>query len=302
MLSQILSIGLGLALGLEPSPRTGAAVEVRVPRARSLWVAPGMFTFGASTAEQAAALAMCRRDLGGMERACTAELFAGEGPARPVYLRGYFLDRQEVTVAEYRRCVDAGRCDPRPLLDQDPRLLDPALPITNVSWFDADRYCTQLGGALPTELQWERAARGPTPRIFPWGDAPLARHANQGRFQVVNAGGPYAQPVVRVDEADGYALLAPPGSFPDGASPDGFVDLAGNAMEWVHDSMGEEGPVRTPGAERTPANGARRMLRGGSFRQPLLYLRTTAWEGAMPDLRSPEVGFRCASERAIERR
>jgi formylglycine-generating enzyme required for sulfatase activity len=295
-LLSLLPGGLGAAIqGGPTTARTGAASELHLPAARSLWVPPGRFTFGATPEELKAALALCKRDLANMERACTSELFAAEGPAREVYLAGFYLDRQEVTVAAYRRCVEAGRCDPRPLLESDPRLLDARLPVTNVSWFDADRFCAFVGGALPTELQWERAARGPRPRIFPWGDAPSEDRSNHGRFQILDPSGPFARPMLRVDERDGYALLAPPGAFPNGASPEGFVDLAGNAMEWVRDAVGDEGPARKPGA--TPTPGSRRLLRGGSFRQPLLYQRTTAWEAAEPSLRSPEVGFRCAGRR-----
>jgi formylglycine-generating enzyme required for sulfatase activity len=305
-MSFLLLLALSLGVAADATARTGVAGELHLPRARSLWVAPGPFTFGATQEELAAALAMCKRELAVLEqvdKVCVAEaMLAGEGPARVVYLRGFYLDRQEVSVRDYRHCVDAGRCDPRPLIESDPRMLDPRLPITSVSWFDADRYCSFIGGALPTELQWERAARGPRPRIFPWGDAPLEDRSNHGRFHIVNAGSPFAAPVVRIDERDGHPLLAPPGSFPEGASPDGFVDMAGNAMEWTRDSVGEEGPLRGPAILSQPLQGGRRMLRGGSFRQPLLYHRITAWEAAPPELRSAEVGFRCASERAIERR
>ncbi len=311
LLLVVLSLSIARAAGATEGPgpssvratraRTGALAEVVVPTSRVL-VPAGWFTFGASTEQQAAALELCRRDLAALDRACNKDLFSNEGPAARVYLPSFYLDRFEVTNAAYRRCVEAGTCDPAPLLEVDPRLRDPRLPVVRVSWFDAGRYCRFAGGHLPSELQWERAARGPSPRIFPWGDAPLPGHANAGRFVVLDAGGPYARPAVRVDERDGYAFLAPPGSFPSGASPDGILDLAGNVSEWVADVLGDEGPVRGPGASRAVGASPRRMLRGGSYRQPLIYLRTTAWDSAPADLRSAEVGFRCASERAIEAR
>jgi formylglycine-generating enzyme required for sulfatase activity len=279
---------------------SGGAVEVHLPAARPIWVPAGWFTFGASGDEQEAALALCLNSVGELRKACTADLFSGEGPQRREYLAGFYLDRQEVTVGAYRRCVDAGQCDPRPLVDADPRMRDPKLPVTNVSWFDADRYCAFVGGALPTEQQWERAARGPTPRVFPWGYSAVGDRSNHGRFIVLDAGSPYARPMVRVDPSDGYAFLAPPGSFPAGASPEGFVDMAGNASEWVFDLVGDDGPQR--GKPGVVPLGGRRMLRGGSFRQPLLYQRTTAWDSAAPESRSPEVGFRCAMRRVIDGR
>ncbi len=291
------SLALTVAAGV--SSHTGRFSEVAVADSRVL-IPAGWFTFGATAEEQEAALALCMRDLGKLERACTPDLAKGEGPPRSVFLPGFFIDKREVTVAAYRRCVAEGPCDPRPLLDADPRFLRRKLPITRVSWFDAQRYCSFVGGRLPTETEWERAARGNKPRIFPWGDALLPTRSNHGRFQVLDAGSVYARPMVTVDEQDGYAFLADVGSFPEGASPEGVLDLAGNATEWVADEVGDEGPQR--GVSSLPAPGARRMLRGGSFRQPLFYQRTTSWDAAMPDLRSPEVGFRCASERAIERR
>jgi formylglycine-generating enzyme required for sulfatase activity len=292
---------LGVLLDMISVPVSTPTV-VRVQPAQMLWVPPGAFTFGASPDEQAAALAMCKKGLGELERACSDSMFTNEGPARQVFLPGFWLDRAEVTVGDYRRCVAAGRCDPRPLLLSDPRVVDAALPVSNVTWFDADRYCAFAGAALPTELQWERAARGKTARLFPWGNAPAEDRSNHGRFQIVDPTGPVPRPMFALDERDGYAFLAPSGAYPAGASPDGFVDMAGNLMEWVRDAVGDDGPARTSAQKAALGLGARRMLRGGSFRQPLLYQRTTAWDAEPPDLRSPEVGFRCAKERVIERR
>lgn len=277
--------------------RTGHASEV-TSTSDSIRIPAGWFAFGASDEDRHAALELCRRDLGSMEKACTEELFKSEGPQTSVFLPAFYVDRTEVTVDEYRGCVRSGRCDPRPLLDSDPRLLQPQLPVTRVSWLDAQAYCHWVGGELPSELQWERAARGTAARIFPWGDAPRDGNSNHGRFVVIDPTGPYAHPMVRIDGRDGSVFLSPPGTYPTGTSQEGVVDLAGNAMEWVLDVVGDEGPAR--GGQ--PAVGSRRMLRGGSFRQPLLYQRTTAWEAAAPELRSPEVGFRCAGEHAIERR
>jgi formylglycine-generating enzyme required for sulfatase activity len=304
VIALLVSLGGGRASAGEPA-RTGVLSEVTLSGSR-VFVPPGWFVFGASKEEQALALSLCQKELTGLQQACSAQLFAGEGPERRIFLPGFYIDRTEVTNARYRRCVEAGTCDPAPLLDADPRLRDPGLPVVRATWFDADRYCRFVGMRLPSEIEWERAARGPLPvdgkaedhgRVFPWGDAPVDGRANTGRFVVLDPGGPYARPAVRVDERDGYAFLAPPGSFPSGASAEGVLDLAGNASEWVADAIGEEGPPRKPGAPQVLGANPRRMLRGGSYRQPLLYTRTTAWESAAADLRSPEVGFRCAKDR-----
>lgn len=291
----------GTACAAEPRvvAHTGRATEVRATN-DSIRIPSGTFAFGASDEDQHVALELCRRDLGSMDKACTEELFRSEGPQQAVFLPAFHIDRIEVTVGDYRRCVRTGRCDPRPLLDGDPRFGDPKLPVTRASWFDAQTYCRWVGGDLPTEQQWERAARGTAARIFPWGDAPRDGNSNHGRFVVIDPTGPYAHPMVRIDERDGTAFLSPPGAYPAGTSQEGVADLAGNAMEWVLDRVGDDGPSRAGGSQIEA--GARRMLRGGSFRQPLLYQRTTAWEAAQPELRSAEVGFRCAGEHAIERR
>src|SRR5262249_49059953 len=97
------------------------------------------------------------------------------------------------------------------------------------------------------------------------------------------------------DPSDGYALLAPVGSFPDGASAEGVLDLAGNVAEWMADNFDETPPQgRQTINPRGPVVGSLRSVRGGSWRQPLLYQRATSRDAAPPDARSPEIGFRCA--------
>jgi formylglycine-generating enzyme required for sulfatase activity len=101
--------------------------------------------------------------------------------------------------------------------------------------------------------------------------------------------------MIQADASDGHALLAPVGSHPEGASADGVLDLAGNVAEWTADSFDEAPPqVRSTVNPRGPLVGSLRAVRGGSWRQPLLYLRTTSRDAAAPDARSPEIGFRCA--------
>src|SRR5512134_3264010 len=96
---------------------------------------------------------------------------AATGQAREVYVSPFLIDRREVTAAEYRRCVLAGSCDLTPLVAGDRRFIRDDLPVVNVTWFDAVSFCGWQGKRLPTEAEWEKAARGDDARRWPWGMA-----------------------------------------------------------------------------------------------------------------------------------
>ncbi len=274
---------------------------VRRPLETMIEIPAGTSTVGATADQQIAALSLCKKEIGTAQaRQCVPNLFWLEGPARVIYLSSYSIDRVEVTVAAYRKCVQAGACDADPLMQPDDRFVQPDLPITSVTWEEASRYCAFRGARLPTESEWERAARGPAEisesRMWPWGPEPIANAANHGKF----SGDDLALNLeLRPDASDGFAFLAPVGSFPAGASPEGVLDLAGNALEWTADFWAEEPPqARGVVNPRGPAEGALRVVKGGSFREPLLYARTTGRDAALghaapPDTRSSEIGFRC---------
>ncbi len=259
-------------------------------------VPSGTFVMGATAAEQSQALEMCRQQIGKkMERNCTSDRVSSEGPAERVFVSGFRIDRVEVTVAAYRRCIHAGACDPMPLVTTDPRLVEEDRPVTNLTHGEAARFCAWRKARLPTEAEWERAARGGDPRLFPWGNQPQRSLANLGRFLPVEGQvAPSATPVVQADASDGWALTAPVGSFPKGASPFGVLDLAGNVAEWTADYFAQESPQRSSRYNpRGPASGEARSVRGGSWRMPLFLARTTARLYADPNERSTEIGFRC---------
>jgi formylglycine-generating enzyme required for sulfatase activity len=237
------------------------------------------------------------------------------------------LDRTEVSVGAYRRCVEAGECTRVPTVEDEPLVADD-LPATRVTWDDAHAYCTFRRARLPTEAEWERAARGlmhqktdkPTElvqRIYPWGMLANPHLANHGawdygtqfnidtvtkRIYVVRGVG---------DDSDGFLDVAPVGSFRLYATPEGIVNLAGNVAEWVDDVIdvyphekradsleGTVGVPRTNPHVTKPLAGraVERVIRGGSFLSPLALIRGAARDYSLPTTRRPDLGFRCARE------
>jgi formylglycine-generating enzyme required for sulfatase activity len=213
----------------------------------------------------------------------------GEKPVHTVYLDGFYIDETEVTNAQYRKCVEAGACD-APLNTTYYDNADYAQhPVVYVSWNDANAYCRSVGKRLPTEAEWEKAARGTDRLIYPWGNTFDGTKLN------------FADKNTNLDWSDsnwddGYADTAPVGSYPDGASPYGALDMAGNVWEWVADwyDLGyyDQSPERNPPG---PDSGEHRVLRGGSWSNQAYRVRSAARGTGDPFYRSDNVGFRCAS-------
>jgi serine/threonine-protein kinase len=193
----------------------------------------------------------------------------GADDERPVVTHTLLLfriDRTEVTRAMYASCVAARRCQPLALDLQG----EPGLPVTQVNWNQARAFCAYAGGRLPTEDEWEKAARGSSGRDYPWGDDLDCARANWGNFD--NEG-----PCAGKNPGRPVAV----GSYPQGASPYGALDMAGNVWEWVADKY-----------NRDPS---RRVVRGGSccsyFVEPRAANRN-AWDASYRDA---DLGFRCVS-------
>ena len=202
-----------------------------------------------------------------------------EQPRRLVTItHAYCLDRTEVTVREYGTCVRAGAC-----VDRQPAFGGDELPMTNVSWQDATDACRFRGGRLPTEVEWEHAARGTDDRLFPWGswrpDCPYAELWGE-TWGGCGAFGP-----------------SPVGSTPKGASPYGALDLAGNVLEWVDDAYDGRPWSASPSVDPHHADPKARLhgVRGGSWDYDAVHsLRVSDRAGYPSELREPNLGFRCA--------
>lgn len=269
-----------LALAFAALP--ALAQERRPLSAESIvWIAGGRFTMGASEADVAYAVTLCEDDLEveisplDPQGCSDPERFLAEGPVRRLSIPTFGIDRTEVTNAAYRRCVLAGACAPSARREGGALARD-RHPVVGVRWDDARAFCAFVHGRLPSEAEWEKAARGDDEtRRFPWGrvyDSHLANHGRAPR---------------RTDPIDGFLLSAPVGSFPDGASPYGVLDLAGNVSEWTDDAL--ELPPELGGSVA-----GYRVIRGGSYAQPITSLRVTARSWATTDQVSSDVGFRCA--------
>jgi serine/threonine-protein kinase len=194
-----------------------------------------------------------------------------ERPERTVVVKAFSIDRTEVTRGSYAACVAARKCKSVPSaaagsIEGKP---DPELPVTGVSWADAQAYCRFAGGRLPTEAEWEKAARGPEGREYPWGEEPDCARANWGNF---DGEGPCA------GKNPGRPVRV--GSYPTGASVYGALDLGGNVWEWVADKYEDEPD--------------RRVVRGGSCCSFFVGPRAANRNAWAPQHRDADLGFRCA--------
>lgn len=205
----------------------------------------------------------------------------GEMPLHRVLLSSFWIDRTEVTNADYERCMLAGICQPpvrsssysRPEYFGNPNYAD--YPVIYVTWEDADSFCQWAGGRLPSEAEWEFAARGPDERIYPWGDqAPLAGRLNFD-FSVGDT--------------------SPVDSYPSGASPYGVLDMPGNVAEWVADWYASNYYTQSPSSDPTgPAATDERVVRGGSWLDSASMVRADSRLAYPPDSAFVNLGFRCA--------
>jgi eukaryotic-like serine/threonine-protein kinase len=223
-----------------------------------------------------------------------------EQPPHDVTMTGFWMDKVEVTTAMYALCVQAGACEP-------PRLFSSAkndsyynnsafadYPVIMVRWRDANAYCTWAGRRLPTEAEWEYAARGSDYRVYPWGDQRADTSLANYNYS--------AGDTTRV------------GQFPNGASAFGILDMAGNVWEWMADWYNSNyyinAPIVNPTGPISPLDGNKRVIRGGSWQDGEGELRVsnrgftaggddkaTLNSDAYNGTASNAIGFRCAANK-----
>ena len=211
---------------------------------------------------------------------------SNEEPVHEVYVSGFFIDKYEVTVEEYTRCVDAGGCNtPKMTHDDDRRSYNYGAsgrdkhPINGVDWHQAKAYCAWSGKRLPTEAEWEKAARGTDGRKYPWG--------NEGpscALAVTDDGG----------AGCGEGRTWEVGSKSGGVSPFGAYDMAGNVWEWTADwydkSYYSISPMRDP---KGPEQSWARVFRGGGWYYTSAFLRAAIRGAGRPGSARNDLGFRC---------
>jgi gamma-glutamyl hercynylcysteine S-oxide synthase len=233
-----------------------------------------------------------------MKTPWSAEAFHDEGPAHMVFLDSYLIDRFEVSNKDYGDFMRQAN-HPAPAYWDDPRLNKPEQPVVGVNWYDAKAYCEYRGKRLPTEAEWEKAARGPHGNLYPWGHEFDPRKANYGKD---------------------HDATMPVGSYPEGASYYGAYHMAGNVFEWVSDwydphyygrletMVNPNGPAEPVwmGSTGTYVDrltvGEKRVIRGGSWIAPEGTLRATHrfWNHPLNNSYGVGLGFRCVKSAPSE--
>lgn len=215
--------------------------------------------------------------------------FNDEQPLRKITLDAFFIDKYEVSNGQYQKCLDAGACtEPGNLTtpSQESYFANPDFadyPVVYVDWAQAQGYCQWVGGDLPSEAQWEKAARGTDGRQFPWGNEGPDTHFTYGAEDF---------PVDYANFDDYEGDLMPVGSYPKGVSPFGALDMAGNVWEWTRDWYGDYEVKQSVNPEG-PKSGTDKVVRGGSFDFGAWSIRTTYRGKQSPDYQNYRQGFRC---------
>jgi iron(II)-dependent oxidoreductase len=204
-------------------------------------------------------------------------------PQRKITLDDFYIDKKEISNGDYKMFVEAtGRAAPS--LWDDQTLNSPNQPVVGIDWSDADAYCRWLGKKLPTEAEWEKAARGIDGRVWPWGNIWDPKKDNHGK----GTGG------YGFDESDGWKYTAPVGTEL-GMSPYGVLNMAGNVYEWTADDFNAY-PENDKYILEDSDQGFK-ALRGGAYDDGISEQRASTRCGFRKDYKDVDVGFRCARDK-----
>ena len=226
---------------------------------------------------------------------CKREWFVVEQPQHTVTLDAFWIDKTEVTNAMYAKCVADGKCEKPQYRSSNTRrfcydyYMYTDYPVIYVGWNQANTYCQWAGRRLLTEAEWEKAARGMDGRTYPWGEQP--QMGNLSNFCDENCEFDWKDSSVN----DGYEDTALVGSYPQGASVYGALDMAGNVVEWVADwYSGTYYNGSTYENPQGPASGEYPVERDGSWYNGSSILRSSNCGWYFPDYGGYFNGFRCA--------
>ena len=277
----LVLVGLGglllsplLRKGTNPEPATSSS-PVANGRYEMVLVPAGEFTMGRSAADE---VTEC---LEKFHPGCQLDWFKDEEPIHTVQLTAFYIDQYEVTNAQYKACEDAGVCEPphspasstRQSYYRNPEFDN--YPVIQVSWDQARTYCQWRGARLPTEAEWEKAARGSDGRTYPWGEELNETFAN-----------------FHWSVGDTTAV----GSYKNGKSPYGVYDMAGNVWEWVN-SLLMPYPYDSSDGRESLDSGGLRVARGGGWGQDGDNSVSGSYRfGYDPDSTNIDRGFRCAMD------
>jgi formylglycine-generating enzyme required for sulfatase activity len=262
--------------------------QVRPPDQMTMVFVPGgTFQMGSTETEVSDAIAFCKQHY----NICNEWFYMREYPQHTVTIDDFWIDKTEVTNAQYRQCVEADICvEPITCKKGEPTYYDDEKsehPVVCVSWDDAQTYCEWADARLPSEAEWEFAFRGEQNLIYPWGNTFDGTKLN---YCDVNCELPHAD-----DQYDDrYEKTAPVGSYPEDASWCGALDMSGNISEWVADWSGNYSTASVSNPTGPPT-GTEKILRGCNWYFQPAYCRGAARPFVSPDTRYDYLGFRCAT-------